>query len=120
MMHEAHIVYRRETDVAWRLEADAGNQIMVGPAVTARSNGDRILPQETEAMLSDLRKSAAGDREALRMLAEMVERLARNQNDVAERLAALDARTSAPKRTGRSGKGRPENAVPATGKKSTP
>ncbi|OIR04364.1 hypothetical protein GALL_135640 [mine drainage metagenome] len=118
VMHEAHVVYRREADSGWRLEADAGRQILVGPSVSSKG-GDRIVPQETEAVLTELRRSAASDREAVRMLAEMVERLARNQNDVAERLAALDSRMPVPRRTGSPVKtrvmARPEAPAPASG-----
>lgn len=118
VMHEAHVVYRRESDSGWRLDGDAGRQILVGPSVSAKGS-DRIVPQETDAVLTELRRSAASDREAVRMLAEMVERLARNQNDVAERLAALDSRTSAPRRPASTGKvrvkTRPENSAPTSG-----
>ena len=119
VMHEAHVVYRRESDSGWRLEADAGRQILVGPSVSTPSTGDRLVPQETEAVLTELRRSAASNREAVRMLAEMVERLARNQNDVAERLAALDSRTPVPRRTSSPGKtrvkARPVTSAPASG-----
>lgn len=99
LMHEAHVVYRREQDPGWRLSAPPSRQILIGPSITARAPTEPLRSEEWEDSLAALRRSELENREALRMLTTAVEALARNQEATAARLTAEMSRKQAGKRS---------------------
>ncbi len=99
LMHEAHVVYRREQDPGWRLAAHPSRQILIGPTITARARTEPLRSQEWEDAIAALRCSELENREALRMLTTAVEALARNQEATAARLTAEVSRKQAGKRS---------------------
>ncbi len=100
MLHEAHVVYRREAGPRGRLDAPASRQILVGPSITARAPFEPLRSDELEATIASLRRSQRENQEALRMLTTAVEALARNQETVV-RMSADAARAAGGVRTGK-------------------
>lgn len=76
MMHEAHVVYRRETGPRWRLDAAADQQILVGPQITeSRTDLQPVLDRELTAFLADQRRATEANQKAIQALFEAVQTL---------------------------------------------
>lgn len=48
VMHERHVIYRRENSESWRRDTDRGNQILLGPTVGLRNPIARRNPASQE------------------------------------------------------------------------
>lgn len=83
LMHEAHVVYRRETSPRWRLDVPASQQIMVGPRVTdGREEIQPLLDKELMSFLADERRARAENQKAITALFQAVDALSRQQQAV--------------------------------------
>lgn len=97
VLHEAHVVYRRETSSRWRLQAPASQQILVGPRITdSRQELHPLLDQELNAYLGHQRRAAEASRQTVAALLQAVEALTRQQQHLAQELAAQKAAGLAP------------------------
>lgn len=104
LMHEAHIVYRRERLPRWKLSSPpAGQQILVGPRLTdGRGEIRPLASQELDNFLRDQRLSQRQQQELLGRLGESLQRLAEQQRALAQQVArsangaAPDAAAGAP------------------------
>lgn len=86
LMHEAHVVYRRETSPRWRLDAPADQKILVGPRVTdGRQELQPMLNNEVTAFLAEQRRVAEANQKAIASLFEAVEALNRQQQSILRR-----------------------------------
>lgn len=80
MMHEEHVVYRREAAPVWRLQAPADQKLLLGPRVTdGRQDLRPLLDKELTAFLADQRRSVEANQKAISALFEAVEALTRQQ-----------------------------------------
>jgi len=102
VMHERHVIYRRERPEQWRRDS-SGREILIGPTVGLRNPIARTTLREqqltvelnrqkvvTNRLLAVERSAAAGDARAERMLEEA--RLMRgNQEKIIEKLDKYEA-----------------------------
>jgi len=115
LLHEEHVVYRRETTPTWRLQAPASQKILVGPRMTdGREELQPILSKELTVFLIEQRQAAEVNQKAIAALFRAVDGLsqavaARPANAGAD---ALDK----PRTDGTSAKTVPDQS-PGTGKK---
>lgn len=80
VMHETHAVYRKESAPQWKLKAQPGQQIIVGPRVTdSRQEPQTPASQEVDSYLSDQRRVAQEDRQAIEALFRGLEALSKQQ-----------------------------------------
>jgi hypothetical protein len=85
LMHEEHVVYRRETTPAWRLNAPADQKILVGPRATdGRQEIKPLLDKELTTYLSDQRRATETNQQAIAALFKAIEALSRQQQAVLE------------------------------------
>lgn len=79
LMHEAHIVYRREADAAWRLQAGGQPQTALSPAGQGKAApaSEPVRLQEIDGVLGELRRASEENRRAIALLFQAVENLAR-------------------------------------------
>ncbi len=91
LMHEAHVVYRRDTSPRWRLQpASAQEQIMVGPRLTdGRGEVRPLMSQELESYIRDQRANAQRQQQAVGQLSEGIRQLALQQEQLSNELAKL-------------------------------
>jgi hypothetical protein len=91
LMHEAHVVYRREAGPRWRLRPpSAQGQILVGPQVT--DGRGEILPlvsQEVESYIREQRQHQQKQQQLTGAIAEAVTQLASQQQQLATEVAQL-------------------------------
>lgn len=86
LMHEAHVVYRRETSPQWRLSVPSGQRIQVGPQVLdGRQELQPIMSQELTAFLVEQRKATSENQKAITALFKAVESLSEAQRALAEK-----------------------------------
>ena len=86
VMHEEHIVYRRETPASWKLDAPAERKLLIGPRITdGRQDLRPLLDKEIITYLSDQRRAQQATEQALAALFKAVEALNRQQQAVIER-----------------------------------
>lgn len=86
LMHEQHVVYRRESPAKWRLDAPADQKIMIGPRVTdGRQDIQPLLTKELTAYLSDQRQATEANQKAISALFEAIDALNRQQQTLARR-----------------------------------
>jgi hypothetical protein len=80
LLHEAHVVYRRETSPRWRLDVPPSEQILIGPRLTdSRPDSGPIQNKELDSLLIELRKASAENRQAIELLFKAVEALTHQQ-----------------------------------------
>jgi hypothetical protein len=86
LMHEEHVVYRRETTPAWRLHASAERKILVGPRVPdGRQDLQPVLSKELISFMNDQRRAAESNQKAITALFQAVDALNRQQEALARR-----------------------------------
>lgn len=86
LMHEEHVVYRRETAPRWRVDASAEQKILVGPRITdGRQDLKPLLDKELTTYLADQRRATEANQQAISTLLKAVEALSRQQQTVMER-----------------------------------
>lgn len=86
LMHEEHLVYRRETAPHWRLNAPAEQKILIGPRVTdGRQDLQPLLNKELTTFLADQRRATEADQKAITALFQAVEALNRQQQTLIRR-----------------------------------
>lgn len=96
LLHEAHVMYRRETSPRWRLQAPTDQRILIGPQLTdGGQDAQPLLTKELTAFLNEQRRANQSNESAIAALFQAVERLAEQQRVLAERSRA----TAAPERT---------------------
>jgi len=93
LMHEAHIVYRRDTPPRWRLNApSAAQQILVGPQITdGRGEVKCLAAPELDAYLREQRTTLRRQEETLTKITDTMRQMAEQQKLFAEQLARVDA-----------------------------
>jgi hypothetical protein len=76
LLHESHLVYRRETSPSWRLGPGPAGQILNSPRIT-QSVPDTapVKSKELDALLIDIRKTEQENRKAIELLFRAVENL---------------------------------------------
>ncbi|HVU35288.1 MAG TPA: hypothetical protein VHE61_17765 [Opitutaceae bacterium] len=83
LLHESHVVYRRETFPQWRLDPPVGERILVGPRVTdGRAELQPLLSKELTAYLAEQRKATEANQQAIAALFEAVNALNQHQQAV--------------------------------------
>ena len=101
LMHEEHVVYRRETTPAWRLQAPAGQKILVGPRVTdGRQELQPLLDKELTGFLSDERRATEANQKAIAALFKAVDALNRQHEALARQLGRTAPDSSEPATNG--------------------
>jgi hypothetical protein len=103
IMHERHVIYRRERDESWRRESSQGHGILLGPTVglpnpVARKNpSSQELAAElnrqkliTGRLLNVERQAGAGDLRARQLMIE-AQTIASNQIEILRRLDQYEA-----------------------------
>lgn len=86
VMHEEHVVYRRETPPRWRLNAPTDQKIMVGPKITdGQQRVDPIADKELTTFLNDQRRVAQSQQQAITALFKAVDSLSRQQEALLRR-----------------------------------
>lgn len=86
IMHEEHVIYRRESSPRWRLDAPAGQKILVGPRVTdGQQDLKPILDKELTTFLNDQRRVAQANQQAIGALFQAVDALNRQQQALIRR-----------------------------------
>lgn len=98
LMHEAHIVYRREGPPRWRLQPAApGQQILVGPSLTeGRGEVKPLASQELDAYLREQRANLQKQQQVMGQVTEGMRQLAQQQQQLAKELTSLRAASSTP------------------------
>lgn len=93
LMHEAHVVYRREGRPRWRLQSPAaGQQILIGPQLTdGRGEMKPLAVQELDDFMRDGRTNLRRQQEVMARLTDGMKRLGDQQQELAERLSKLQA-----------------------------
>lgn len=96
LMHEAHIVYRRENSPRWRLQpSSAQQQILVGPRVTdGRGEVQPLASQELETYLREQRASLQKQQQVMGQVTEGMKQLSEQQQQLARELAKINAERS--------------------------
>lgn len=84
LMHEAHVVYRRDPG-NWRLDGSVEVPPRVGSAAAAEPPSEPLSRQELTAFLVEQRKATAANEKAIAALFEAVESLTRQQRALADR-----------------------------------
>jgi hypothetical protein len=91
MMHEAHIVYRRDAP-RWNLRPSAGQQILIGPQITdGRGEVQPIASQELESYLREQRVAAQRQQQFLGQVGQAVGQLATQQQQLAAEVVHMKA-----------------------------
>lgn len=86
ILHEEHVIYRRETAPRWRLDAPVGQKILVGPRVTdGRGELQPLMNKELATYLADQRRATEANGKAIAALFQAVEALNRQQQALARR-----------------------------------
>lgn len=93
LMHEAHVVYRREGTPHWRLQpASAEQQILIGPRLTdGRGEVRPLASQELDAYVREQRANLQKQQQVMGQVTEGMRQLAEQQQQLAKELAALRA-----------------------------
>jgi len=91
MLHEAHIVYRRDAP-RWNLKPSAGQQILVGPQITdGHGEVQPIASQELESYLREQRVAAQRQQQFLGQVGQAVGQLATQQQRLAAEVVQMKA-----------------------------
>jgi hypothetical protein len=112
LMHEAHVVYRRESGPRWKLQpASPEQQILIGPSLTdGRSELKPMVSQELEAYLRDQRANLQRQQHVLARVSESMRQLAEQQQRLAAELEKRQRRSSKPPIEGESSSDNNESA----------
>lgn len=91
LMHEAHIVYRREGGPRWRLHpVSKEHQILVGPRLTdGRSEVKPLASQELDSYLREQRTNVQKQQQVIGQVTEGMQQLAEQQQQLAKDLGKL-------------------------------
>ena len=91
LMHEAHIVYRREGPARWRLQpASVEQQILIGPSLTdGRGEIKPLASQELDSYLREQRANLQKQQQVMGQVTEGLRQLAEQQQQLAKELATL-------------------------------
>lgn len=106
LMHEAHIVYRRDNQPQWKLQPSSSDQqILVGPQTTeGRGELKPVQSQGLETYLREQRTSLARQQKVMASVAEGMRELAQQQQSLAREVAELKgAAEQSPSGAGKSG-----------------
>ncbi len=80
VLHEEHVIYRRETTPAWRLQPPAKQKLLIGPRVVdGRQELQPMLDKELASYLADQRRATEANQKAIAALFQAVDSLARQQ-----------------------------------------
>lgn len=92
LMHEAHIVYRRESLPRWRLQPPSGEQqILVGPRISdGRGEIKPLVSQELESFMRQQRDQQREQQDLLGKVAGGMKQLAEQQQQLARQVAKLE------------------------------
>lgn len=86
LLHEQHVVYRRESAPQWRLHAAFDRRLNVGPSVPdGRQNLQPLLDKELATFLSDQRRATEANQRSITALFQVVDALSRQQQTVVPR-----------------------------------
>lgn len=92
LMHEEHVVYRREVAPRWRLDVPADQKLLVGPRATdGRQDLHPLLEKELTTYLTDQRRATEENRQAIAALFQALDALTRQQQALAEKALHDDA-----------------------------
>lgn len=93
LMHEGHMVYRREVGPRWRLRPVSRDaQILIGPQQTdGRGEIQPLASQELDGYLKQQRENLGQQQQLLTKMAEGMRQLALQQQQLAEELGKLKA-----------------------------
>lgn len=87
LLHEQHVVYRRETGPEWTLQAPSNRKILVGPTITdGRQELRPLLDKELTAFLSDQRRVTESNQKAIAALFDAVASLNRQNQALIQEL----------------------------------
>jgi hypothetical protein len=76
LLHEAHLVYRRETASRWNLQPGPTGQVLIGNRITpADPKAGPLQVQELQAIIQQLQREQAENRAALERLRKLLEQL---------------------------------------------
>jgi hypothetical protein len=76
LLHEQHVVYRRETTPTWRMQPPTDQKILVGPRVTdGREDLQPVLSKELVSYLTEQRQATEANQKAIAALFQAIERL---------------------------------------------
>jgi hypothetical protein len=97
LLHEAHIVYRREGNPRWKLQAASGEQqILIGPQLgDGRGEIRPLASQELDSFLREERTNLARQQEAMAKLGERLQQLGEQQQKISHELGEIKS-ASAP------------------------
>lgn len=83
VMHEAHVVYRRESSARWKLQDQPAQLLAVGPRLAdTRTEQQPAQNQEIDSYLADARKAQQEDRQALETLYKGMDALSQQQRQL--------------------------------------
>ncbi len=93
LMHEAHMIYRREGSPRWRLQNSANVEpILIGPQVAdGRGEIKPLASQELKAFLSDQRAHSLQEQDNMAKLGDSLRALGDEQKRLQQELLALRA-----------------------------
>ncbi|HEY9153550.1 MAG TPA: hypothetical protein VIM69_00380 [Opitutaceae bacterium] len=92
LMHEAHIVYRRDTGPSWKLTGPSSQQqILIGPQMTdGRGEIKGLVAPELDAYLREQRKTLRRQEETISKINDALRQVADQQRQFAEQLSRSD------------------------------
>jgi hypothetical protein len=86
LLHEAHVVYRRETAPRWRLDAPTDQKVLIGPRVTeGRQDLQPLLDKELASYLADQRRATEENQKAIGALFQALDAISRQQQALLQR-----------------------------------
>lgn len=89
VMHEQHLVYRRESTPQWRLDTPPTQQLLIGPSVVdGRQDIQPVLTKELTSFLLEQRRATETNQRAIETLLHAVDALDRQNQILAQRLPA--------------------------------
>ncbi len=100
LMHEEHVVYRRESSPRWRLEAPVEQKILIGPRITdGRQDLQPLLSKELSTFLTDQRRATEANQQAITALFQAVDAVTRQQETLIRRERSTGKPASQPAET---------------------
>jgi hypothetical protein len=75
LLHEAHLVYRKESAPRWKMDAPPANKILVGPRITKNNpEAGPLQNKELEATLLALEKANRENRRLIEQLSASLQK----------------------------------------------
>jgi hypothetical protein len=104
LMHEAHIVYRRENKPRWKLQPSGRDEeILIGPRLTdGRAEIRPLASQELDTFMRDQRSHAEREQQLITRIAEGMKQLAGQQQQLAEEVGKLKSASNLSRSEGNS------------------